>query len=374
MEGAAAADSIRAFEFHDAWALSVRAKRYELEDVKRTSVERGVVRMVVTRSGRVSVQALYRVRSVTQGLVVKLPTGAEFDSDPLRINGQVQPLKQGEADTVFVPISDRGGDTFLLDLRYTVPGSHRRLDLPEFPAHAPVQSEPAVQQVFLTVYLPDETLQLGSFGPWTPLSTVSRSRHNVAAMANENRQLEWVSDGITLNNKAIHNFSTDGKPYTFTTIRPTASPTGSLRLIALPLRSFNLLLFGGVGLLGVAVARRSLQTKVACGLAVGLAVVAAGIFAPTFADQLVRDRLLLASGIVVLIWLIVGAIGLQLPWQTRTTTPIQNQLTANQGRQTSGDEAPHFAEEPPLPDGPAKSTTTDAEAVDPTNEEAQDDE
>jgi hypothetical protein len=50
MPGAAGADAARAFEFTDAWNLTVTATRYELEEVKRASIERAVVRMVVTRS------------------------------------------------------------------------------------------------------------------------------------------------------------------------------------------------------------------------------------------------------------------------------------------------------------------------------------
>jgi len=56
----------RAFEFHEDWSLTVTATRYEMEEVKRTSIDRAVVRMVVTRSNETSVQALYRMRSARQ--------------------------------------------------------------------------------------------------------------------------------------------------------------------------------------------------------------------------------------------------------------------------------------------------------------------
>ena len=61
-----------AFEFHDDWSLSVAATRYQLEDVKRTSIERALVRMVVVQDQTTSVQALYRMRSAGQRLTVRL--------------------------------------------------------------------------------------------------------------------------------------------------------------------------------------------------------------------------------------------------------------------------------------------------------------
>jgi len=46
----------------------VAATRYQLEAVKHTSIERGLIRVVVTRGGPLAVQALYRVRSAGQRL------------------------------------------------------------------------------------------------------------------------------------------------------------------------------------------------------------------------------------------------------------------------------------------------------------------
>ncbi len=68
----------RAFEFHDDWTLPVEATRYQLEEVKWTSIERAVVRMVVTKADEIAVQAIYRVRaaSARQRLTVQLPAGA----------------------------------------------------------------------------------------------------------------------------------------------------------------------------------------------------------------------------------------------------------------------------------------------------------
>jgi len=53
-------NAARAFEFHDDWSIALQATRFQLEEVKRTSIERAVVRAVVTRGDQVSVQALIR--------------------------------------------------------------------------------------------------------------------------------------------------------------------------------------------------------------------------------------------------------------------------------------------------------------------------
>ena len=56
-------DAAAALEFHEDWELTLTATRYELEVLKQTSIERALLRMVITRSDRVAVQALYRMRS-----------------------------------------------------------------------------------------------------------------------------------------------------------------------------------------------------------------------------------------------------------------------------------------------------------------------
>ena len=60
-------------EFHGDCQLQLTATRYQLEVLKHTSVERALLRMVITRSNRISVQALYRMRSNRQRLEIQLP-------------------------------------------------------------------------------------------------------------------------------------------------------------------------------------------------------------------------------------------------------------------------------------------------------------
>ncbi len=131
------ADAAAALQFQDDWELTVTATRYQLQMLKQTSIEQALLRLVVTRSDRVAAQALYRLRSNRQRLVVQLPDELaegkiELDTDPLRINGRRVTLERGaDARTFFVPLVGIGpNETFLLELRYTTAGSGATADLP----------------------------------------------------------------------------------------------------------------------------------------------------------------------------------------------------------------------------------------------------
>ena len=151
MPGVSVPGAARAFEFHEDWTLAVTATRYKLEEVKHTSIERAVVRAVVTRSEQTSVQALYQLRSAEQRLPIVLPEGTAFDTEPLRINGKSVTLESGEPGQYFVPLVGQDPDKpFLLELRYTLAKRGTTFDLPTF------TSSPAVQKVYLCAYLPEE--------------------------------------------------------------------------------------------------------------------------------------------------------------------------------------------------------------------------
>ncbi|HUT95444.1 MAG TPA: hypothetical protein VMY37_38675, partial [Thermoguttaceae bacterium] len=145
MPGAESSGAAAAYEFHDDWSLGIAAARYELEEVQQTSIERAVLRMVVTRADKTTVQALYRMRSALQRLTVKIPKGGQFDSEP-RINGRRVPLEveQGRQDEYLIPlVGQEADDSFLLELRYTVPseGQTFHLDRPLFPLRAAASDE-----------------------------------------------------------------------------------------------------------------------------------------------------------------------------------------------------------------------------------------
>ncbi|MEL6898917.1 MAG: hypothetical protein AAFP90_22685, partial [Planctomycetota bacterium] len=85
----------RAFQWSGDWALKLRASRFALQTVKRTSVPRGLVRMLVTRSDKISVSATYRIRTTRQRIAISLPADATFDSQPVRVDGRSVALERG---------------------------------------------------------------------------------------------------------------------------------------------------------------------------------------------------------------------------------------------------------------------------------------
>ena len=318
-DGIKIADAARAFEFHEAWSLTVTATRYQLEDVKRTSIERAVLRMVVTRGGQVAVQGLYRIRSAVQRLAISLPESAQLDSDSLRINGRAVPLERGDKGEMFIPLVNQNPqEAFVVELRYTATGDHRRLDFPVFPAQPPVQSEPAMQKVNLLVYLPDELRLLGALGPWSnEQSNWWQHLHGVPAGQDAQVLVGWATEGVVLQNNPADSFPTDGRVYLFTTLRPVAPPAGSLRLVAWDSRVLNMALFGGLALLGLLFHSRAMGTKLIVLALLVTALVLTGVFAPTFAMQILDFTLVAGLGLVLLLWLVAAA----RSWKPARTPP-----------------------------------------------------
>ncbi|MBC8872162.1 MAG: hypothetical protein H8E44_22245 [Planctomycetes bacterium] len=296
-------DAARAFEFHDDWELAITATRYELIEVKRTSIERAVVRMEVTRSGEISVQALYRMRSALQRLDIVLPKDVDFDTSPLSINGRSFSLERGDQgkNEFYIPLASQNSeDPFLIELRYTMKGDHRRLDLPEFP------SKPAVQKVYLCAYIPRELALLGATGPWTD-EMEWRWYEALGSRPYPHRDdselIEWVVEDLPLDNPP-EEFVTDGRLYTFSTLAPGAPPKGSLRLVAAKEIVLHGSVFAVVVILGLLLIFQPLSHKFAAVALLVALLLAAGVFLPTFSRQIMDGALFSAVAIVAAVWLI----------------------------------------------------------------------
>ncbi|MCX5659363.1 MAG: hypothetical protein NTW19_06520 [Planctomycetota bacterium] len=317
--GERVAAAARAFEFHDDWSLTIAATRYKLEEVKRTSIEQGLVRMVLTRGGETTVHAAFRVRSVRQGLNVKLPDNVEFDTPhPLRLNGRAVSLGQGDTRGLYViPLAgQRPDEPFLLELRYTVRGAPD-LEPPSFP------EEPAAQRLVLVAYLPQERALLGRRGPWAseiawqapgllamllggadPRSAPSFWRWKPAAAQNDAVLLADVRQNIPNLSPIADDLRTDGRPYVFSTPRPLAPPAGNLRLVTWDETTLSALVAVVVVLGGLLLLFASAGKKM---IAAGLLIVMVfflGVFVPTFALQVLDGVLLVSAGAVLVIWLV----------------------------------------------------------------------
>jgi hypothetical protein len=312
MAGTQIDDAAAALEFHGDWSLTLTATRYDLQVLKQTSIEQAVVRQVITRSDRVSVQALYRMRSNRQRLVIELPGDVaageiEFDTDPLRINGRRVSLERGDGpSTFYVPlVGHDSNEPFLLELRYTAPGDGERLSYPTFP------DEPAVQKVNVVAYVPDELAYLGRRGPWTDeiiwtthpaFRRVPVPRVNIAGLIGE------LTRGIEVSGNPAEDFPTDGLPLLFSTLRPESPDTGALRLTTVHRQMLNGAVFGFIALGGVLLLRRPVAERFAVVCALLAVLVLIGTFLPALLSALLGQVLMLAVLAVVLVWAAVFAV------------------------------------------------------------------
>lgn len=311
------ADAARAFEFHDDWSLVIAATRYKLEDVKRTSIEEGVVRGVMTRGGEMTVHAAMRVRSVRQGLNVKLPAGVEFDTPhPLRLNGKAVSLGQGDTGGIYViPLAgQRADEPFLLELRYTVHNA-RDFEPPSFP------EAPAAQRLALVAYLPQERALVGYRGPWasaidwrapgllaflaggSPSNAPSFWRWKPSGPSDAGL-LASVHQGIPNLGPVDDDLRTDGLRYVFTTPRPLPAPDGNLHLVTWDEATLSALVSGLVLLGGLVLLRYSPAARVLAAGALVVTVVLVGVFLPTFALQALDGVFLASTLAVAVIWLV----------------------------------------------------------------------
>lgn len=303
MAGADVPNAARAFEFHEDWSLNLQATRYQLEEIKRTSIERAFVRMVVTRGEKVAVQALYRLRSARQRVPLKIPdvdpknTAGILDSQPLRINNQ-SALLEHDGTQFFIPLTGHSADEpVLVELRYTVPGNPSSLQLPEF------QDDPAVQQVYLGVWLPEEWKLLGVGGPWTRENRAGTWNVPASEGPDDAVLVAQVRQGIAHCQTAGDGFPVDGKRYLFSTLQPYAGSAGALRLTTAHRNVVNAALFLIVAIVGLVLTPRPAATRLwwLAGLIVAIVLVA--VFAPTLAEAVLTLPLYSAIGLVLLVWI-----------------------------------------------------------------------
>jgi len=372
-QGVSVDNAAMGFEFVDDWKLKLTATRFELQELKRTSISRAVVRAVALRQNELSVQCLYKMRSVGQRISIQMPTGFDaatsFDDQPIRVNGRRVTPERGGQDLIYVPLTGMNSDEpFLLEMRYTVPGNANKIDLPLF------KDEPAVQKVYLCVYLPFEQALLSKSGAWTD-EAVDEHTQSIASLLNSSnpnsigsrmfrrrsenvdQYLSWVQEGVSLNASANQRFEVDGRPYVFSALRPDPAPAGSLHLRTINMTVLNLLVFGIIGLLGLVLLRARFTTQLAGAIIVAAAFVLAGVFFPLVTEHLFSEALLLTGAVVALAWVASNLVrwfrGVQE--SRRELDPLaQGNRLAVAGGSAGG--AAVVAEEPGIPTSPPDSS------------------
>lgn len=322
-QGVQVENAATAFEFVDDWSLSLTATRFELQELKRTSISRAVIRAVALRQNELSVQCLYQMRSVGQRVSLQMPAGFDsttsFDDQPIRINGQRVTPERGGKDLIYVPLTGLNSDRpFLLEVRYTIPGDAGQIDLPLF------TDEPAIQKVFLCVYLPFERALISKSGDWTDeaIDEHTRSIASLLGATNPNslvsrmfsprkenvdNLLNWVQEGIDGSPARDQKFEVDGRPYVFSALRPEPAPAGSVRLRTMNMTLLNGLVCGLIGLIGLLLIRARLTTQIAGALLVVAGLVVAGVFFPLIMEHIFGEALLITSAVVGAVWLVSDA-------------------------------------------------------------------
>jgi hypothetical protein len=293
------APAAMAFEFVGDWSLTLVATRYELEDVKRTSIERAFVRMVVTRGAETAVQCLYRIRSAKQRIAIVLPAGVDaktaFNRQSLRVNNVPVSLET-DGTQYFIPlVGHTAEEVVLIDLRYTSQRS-ATLELPEFP------DDPAVQQVYLAAYLPEEQRLLGVSGAWTE-EDVRKPGEEVRTSKSDADLLNWVQEGAGASH-GVDPFPTDGNRYLYSSLRPASGKAGAITLIAAHryvLWGIIVLAVAGVGL---GLSTRPIGVRLWWLAALVIAVVLSALFAPTFAAAVLGDVFYWSLALVLIVWLV----------------------------------------------------------------------
>lgn len=334
LPGASIPTAARAFEFQQDWTLALTATRYQLVDVKRTSIEMALLRMVVTRSDQIDVHALYRLRSARQRLAVVFPERVDpqqsFDAQPLRINGQPVTLEKGDQQQYFIPLVGHATDApLLLELRYTVTGNTGRLDFPVFP------EEPAVGQVWLSAYIPEDRALVGTRGPWNleqfnpwriSLTQSDARRHD--GTSSDADLYGRLTAGIQIQGDPLHAFPVQGQRYLFSTLRPAEPPDGDLRLRTTDSRALDALLFLLAGVIAIVFLFRPLGEKlVAIGCAL-IATILAGVFWPTFSMYLLDGRFVLAAAAILLLWTTAELVKLFTFWRQQGRL-LMSSMTTN---------------------------------------------
>ncbi|HZN36502.1 MAG TPA: hypothetical protein VFB80_21885 [Pirellulaceae bacterium] len=284
-------NAARAFEFHDDWSLAMQATRFQLEEVKRTSIERAVVRAVVTRGDQVAVQALYRLRSARQRIPVKLPgvdpanTSGVLDSTPLRINNAPAPLEH-DGTYFYIPLTGHAADEpVLVELRYTVTGDQSSLELPDFSGDPLTEADdPAVQQVHLVAHLPEEQKLLGIRGPWTDESA---SLWRQIAPKDDQALLADVRQGVECGN-AGDDFPVDGRRFVFSTLRPEPAAEGAVHMTTLHRNTVNFGVFLLVAIVGLVLTPQPAGTRLWYLAGLFVTVVLIAVFAPTLAQAILE--------------------------------------------------------------------------------------
>ena len=247
------ADAAYAFEYHDQWELTLNATRYELHEVKRASIEHGLLRVVLTRANTQSVQALYRIQSVKQRLPIVLPENCTIDTEP-RINGVPVNLETDATNQFLIPLTSTVPDKpFLLELRYTQknpksPAERKKMAMNEKILMPIFPDDPAVQHIYVAAYVPEEYALTAYQGNCSKNFQMYRGYHDknhltVINTPSIDQVMSNMRQGVSAPSANWGDFPLDGTPYLFSTVQPDSKNHQLLSLRIRKTSSINFVMF-----------------------------------------------------------------------------------------------------------------------------------
>ena len=302
-----------AMEFFEDWQLDLIATRFQNEEVKRASIEEGLLQVVSVRSSEnLTARAVYRIRSVKQRIGVTLPDGAVVNE--VRINGRLVALESdreqadnGKSRLYLIPLNSVTPDTpFLLELRYMYPGTVASISVPAFPGESldAAGSIPAVQNMSLIVYVPDDSVVVHYKGAWTPHF---RYRAVLPVTRVENHPgIDTIIQNIT-QGRPPGNFSVAGNPYLFTTLQPGAGPKDVLRLITMKEKTLRGTVYGFLIIAALALAPFPWKIRLPIVILLAMLLLLGGIYC-TITKMYLSQQKVFANmlWLIVLFWVVVS--------------------------------------------------------------------
>ncbi|MDR2345880.1 MAG: DUF3060 domain-containing protein [Planctomycetaceae bacterium] len=282
-------DAIAAFEFYDNWQLELIATRYKLEDVKRTSIERGIIRtnLFMSKKGTgISAQALFKIRSVQQRLEMTLDEAAKISE--IRINNRRVPLESDSTAKYMIPLTSITPDTpFLLDVRYTVePPSKNKITIPTFPTSESDTNKTtgaAIQKADLFVSIPDNYFIIGYKGNWTKEFSYQNQSFEELAIQPKKYAMYETKQLYDEFNITKDDFQIVGNEFCFSTIHPDNNTSLNLRLLN---SAYNSIFFAVMVLYGLLTIKIPFIKWIQITIAIIIVCVFAGFIMTTFTEYL----------------------------------------------------------------------------------------
>jgi hypothetical protein len=162
---------------------------------------------------------------------------------------------------------------------------------------------------------------LGSRGPWTdemiwrwdgwlrakPVAqcpeAMAMRRQAAGPLSDDEALIRWVMEGVPVAGNPADGFPADGTLLVYSTWRPAEPPDGSLRLSTINHNWLNFFVFAIIAAVGVLMVTRPVREKFAVIAAAAIALILWGVFAPTFAVQVLGGAFTTAVVLVLLLWL-----------------------------------------------------------------------